>query len=116
MNLQLIGTPKCQDTKKAQRWLKERRFDFHFLDLTVKPLAPGELDSVARATGGHEALLDTKSKAYEKRGLAYLDANVRDELLSLPDLLKTPILRDGKRALVGFDEKRWAHFVSEGGA
>ena len=104
--LQLFGRPKDRETQKGERWLKERRIPFHFVDL-AKALSPGELDSIARAVGGHERLIDETSAAYKAGGWAHRAFDVREELLEHPELVRTPILRAAPRAVVGFDEASW---------
>jgi len=105
--LQLFGRKKDRETQRGQRWLQERRIVFAFVDLDLKPLSPGELDSVARAAGGHEALIDTTSAVYRNEGWAHRAFDPREELLAHPGLGRTPILRRGPQAVVGFDEAAW---------
>ena len=105
--LQLFGRKKDRETQRAERWLKERRVEFSFVDLDLKALSPGELDSVARAAGGFEALLDEASAEYKKGGWAHRSFDAREELLAHPGLLKTPILRLAPQAVAGFDETAW---------
>lgn len=109
MNIQIFGTNKCFDTKKAQRYFKERNIKFQFIDLTQKGLSKGEYSSVKAAVGSMEALIDEKSKAYEKNFIKYL-ANkeaVEEKLLEDPALFKTPIVRNGKLATVGYCPDIW---------
>lgn len=105
--LQLFGRKKDRDTQKGQRWLAERRIAFSFVDLEVKALSPGELDSIARAAGGHAALVDTNGAEYKKGGWAHRAYDAKEELLDHPALVRTPILRLGPKAVVGFDEAAW---------
>jgi arsenate reductase len=105
--LQLFGRKKDRETQKGQRWLQERRIVFSFVDLDVKPLAPGELDSIARAAGGIQALVDTQGSEYQKGGWAHRAFDPREELLEHPALVRTPVLRLGTQAVVGFDEAAW---------
>jgi arsenate reductase-like glutaredoxin family protein len=107
VGLQLFGRRKDRDTQKGERWLKERRIPFHFVDLEIKPLSPGELEGVARAVGGFEKLIDESSAAYRAGGWAYKTFDPREELLAHPALVKTPILRLSPKAVVGFDETAW---------
>lgn len=111
MALQLFGRKKDRDTQKGQRWLKERRVAFSFVDLDEKPLSPGELDSIARAAGGHGAVLNTEGSAYKTGGWAHRTFDAREELLEHPELVRTPILRSPPRAVVGFDEACWKELV-----
>jgi arsenate reductase-like glutaredoxin family protein len=92
MSIILYGTKKCQDTRKAERFLKERKKDFQFRDVSDKPLSEGELKNLSAGRPSSD-LIDTASRAYEKRGLAYMDFDAFDELLSDSSLLKTPIVR-----------------------
>ena len=109
--LQVFGRKKDRETQRAERWLKERRIEFHFVDLDQKPLSPGELDDIARAKGGHEALVDTASAAYKNGGWAHRAFDAREELLAHPELVKVPILRSAPRAVVGFEEAAWKALV-----
>ena len=111
MALQLFGRKKDRDTQKGQRWLKERRIAFSFVDLDEKPLSPGELDSIARAAGGHSAVVDIEGAAYRDGGWAHRAFDARDELLEHPELVRTPILRASPKAVVGFDETRWSELA-----
>lgn len=106
MNIQIFGTAKCQDTRKAQRFFKERGIRFHYVDLTVKGLSKGEFNSV-KAAVGIEKLMDTKGKEYARRNLEYLTHNAEEELLSDPLLFKTPIVRNGNQATVGYQPDVW---------
>ena len=74
MNIQIFGTSKCFDTKKAQRYFKERGIKFQMIDLKEKGMSRGEFDNVARALGGWEALVNPAAK--DKQTLALLDALV----------------------------------------
>lgn len=107
MNIQIFGKSKCFDTKKAQRFFKERGVKFQMIDLLSKGISPGELRSVLNAAGGLEALLDeTAEGAALVRHLAY-EADKVQKLLEDPGLLKTPIVRNGKKAAVGYRPEIW---------
>lgn len=106
VNIQIFGTKKCQDTKKAERYFKERSIPYHYIDLTVRGVSKGELSSL-KAAVGLTNLIDTTSKEYAKRNLKYLLHNVEELLLTAPLLLKTPIVRNGARATVGFEPDVW---------
>ena len=101
MNIQIFGKSKCFDTKKAERWFKERRIRFQSIDLGKYGISPGELKSVLNAVG-LEALVDPKHP--DAALLAYLayDADKVEKLLDNPRLLKTPIVRNGRQATVGY--------------
>jgi arsenate reductase-like glutaredoxin family protein len=106
MNIQIFGTPKCQDTRKAQRYFKERGIRFQYIDVTVKGLSKGELANV-KAALGIDNLIDKEGKQYARRNLAYLTHNIEGELLDDPLLLKTPIVRNGNKATVGYQPEVW---------
>lgn len=106
MNIQIFGTKKSNDTKKAQRFFKERNIKFHFRDLAEKGLSPGELNNIARVIDIEE-LIDTESKQYQKRGMQFMVFDTEEELLEDPLLLKTPIVRNGKEATIGYQPDIW---------
>jgi arsenate reductase (glutaredoxin) len=106
MNIQIFGTKKCQNTKKAERFFKERGIFYHFIDITVKGLSKGELQNVKSAVG-LENLIDTDGKEYQKRNLKYIIHNIEEILLQHPLLFKTPIVRNGKQATVGYAPEVW---------
>ena len=106
MNIQIFGTKKSNDTKKAQRFFKERNIKFHFRDLAEKGLSPGELNNIARVIDIEE-LIDTESKQYQKRGMQFMVFDTGEELLEDPLLLKTPIVRNGKEATIGYQPDIW---------
>lgn len=108
MNIQIFGVKKCFDTKKAERYFKERRIKFQYIDLDIKGLSKGELQSV-KAALGLNALLNSKSKAYQKLNLDKISSpGVREELLlNNPCLYQTPIVRNGKQATVGYAPEIW---------
>ncbi len=106
MNIQIFGKSKCFDTKKAQRYFKERRIPFQNIDLLDKGMSQGELKSVAAAVG-LAALIDSKHPdAALLQYLAY-DEDKLEKLLENPRLLKTPIVRNGRQATVGFCPEVW---------
>ena len=84
MNIQIFGTKKSFDTKKAQRYFKERRVKFQFIDLKEKGMSKGELESVARAVGGIDAVIDPKAKDADTVALVqYLAADQKFERCSI---------------------------------
>lgn len=109
MNIQIFGTSKCFDTKKAQRYFKERGVKFQFIDLKQKGMSRGELTAVIRAVGGLEAVLDQNCKDQEALALVtYINAEAKiDNLLERQQILKTPIVRNGAKATVGFNSDVW---------
>lgn len=108
MALQIFGTKKCRVTAAAQRFFKERRVAFQFVDLAAKGMAPGELRSVIAALGGAEKLLDREGARFAARKLAWMDFDMEEEMLADPLLIRTPVVRDGKKAAVGDDPAGWA--------
>ena len=106
MGIQVFGTKKCAATRKAERWLKERDLRYQFVDLAEKGMSPGELEAVARAVG-KDALLDAAGARYAKRGLAWIDHDPVAEALADPLLLRTPIVRHGREAVLGDDPEGW---------
>ena len=107
MNIQIFGTSKCFDTKKAERWFKERRIKVQSIDLVKYGISPGELKSVRNAVG-LEALINAKHP--DAALLTYLayDEDKMEKLLENPKLLKTPIVRNGRQATVGYQPEVWA--------
>lgn len=108
MNIQLFGVKKCFDTKKAERYFKERKIKYQFVDLTIKGLSKGELQSVKAAVGLNN-LIDNAAKDYSRLNMDRIaSTSVREEiLLKNPGLYKTPIVRNGKQATVGFAPDVW---------
>ena len=109
MNIQIFGLNKCFDTKKAQRFFKERNIKFQFIDLSQKSLSKGELNSVLSTCGPLENLINEKSKHYEKSFIKYVagDEAKIEKLLENGELFKTPIVRNGKVATVGYCPEIW---------
>lgn len=109
MNIQIFGTKKSFDTKKAQRYFKERRIKFQFIDLREKEMSKGELQSVMRAAGGLDALIDPKAKDQDTVALiTYLAESQKfDKLLENQQILCEPIVRNGKQATVGYEPDTW---------
>ena len=106
MNIQIFGKAKCFDTKKAERWFKERRIKYQFVDILRFGMSRGELNSVKNAVG-LEALIDEKDQDYPLlQYLATTEAKL-DKLYEVPYLLKTPIVRNGKKATVGYCPEIW---------
>ena len=109
MNIQIFGTKKCNDTKKAERYFKERGIKYQFIDIVRFGMSRGEYTSVRNAVGGMRNLIDEKSKAYEQNFCAYLadEAAVEEKLLDNPAMFRTPIVRNGKKATVGYCPDIW---------
>ena len=108
MNIQIFGKKKCFDTKKAERYFKERRIKYQFIDLPDIGMSKGEYQSVKSAVGGMDVLIDEKSRAYEELYIAHIKPEaIEPTLLENPDLFKTPIVRNGKKATVGYQPDIW---------
>lgn len=110
--IQILGTRKSNDTKKAMRFFSERRVPYHFRDLSEKGLSAGELENICR-TVDLEELVDTKSPQYKKRGMGYMDFDIREEVLEDPLLLHMPIVRCGPESTVGYSPESWKRWINE---
>lgn len=112
MNIQIFGTKKCFDTKKAERYFKERGIKFQFIDLKEKGMSKGEFTGVKQAVGGLDKLLDENNK--DKNTLALLkymsEEDKEEKLLENQQLLKTPIVRNGRQAAVGYQPEVWKNW------
>ena len=109
MNIQIFGTKKSSDSRKAERWFKERRIRFQYIDFAEKGLSAGELRSVAQAVGGIETLIDEKAKdAYAVALVKHTPATMmEDVLLENQQVLRAPIVRNGRQATVGYAPDIW---------
>ena len=109
MNIQIFGTKKSADTRKAERFFKERGIKFQFVDLKEKGLSKGEFNSVKQAVGGIDKLIDENAK--DKDTLALLkytaDEDKEEKLLENQHLFVQPIVRNGKKATVGYQPDVW---------
>ena len=121
MTIQIFGTNKNFDCKKAQMWFKERRIPFQFIDLKEKEMSRGEFESVVQSISQTVAsrkdaiqeMIDKNAKNYSS--IAYLDDSdsqgiqaIEDKLFENQDLLKQPVVRNGKTlATVGLSPKIW---------
>jgi len=115
MNIQIYGKQKCPDTKKAERYFKERNIKFQFIDIVKYGLSKGEYESVKNAVGGMAALIDEKSKEYESQYITHLASldDAEQKLLENPGMFKTPIVRNGKNVTVGFKPEIWVGWIKE---
>ena len=109
VNIQIFGTKKSFDTKKAQRYFKERRIKFQFIDLKEKGMSKGELTSVMQAAGGLDALVNPDAKDSDTVTLLrYLAADQKfEKVLDNQQVLREPIVRNGKKATVGYEPDVW---------
>ena len=106
MNIQIFGKAKCFDTKKAERYFKERRIRYQYVDLNRYGISRGELLSVKNAVG-MEALVDEKHPDAALLGYLAREEDRLTRLLEDPTLLKTPIVRNGKQATAGYRPEVW---------
>ena len=109
MNIQIFGTKKCNDTKKAERFFKERGIKFQFIDLNEKEMSKGEFRSVCQAVGGINAMINEDCK--DKDALALVKFIAEDEreekLLANRQVMKIPVVRNRKQATVGYAPEVW---------
>jgi len=113
MNIQIFGRKKSSATKKAERFFSERRIKYHSVDLDEKKMSRGELESVISALGDPKELVDKESKLYKSK-YAYLSFNVTEELLENQEMLKLPVVRNGRKASVGADcQDVWKKWIEE---
>ena len=106
MNIQIFGKSKCFDTKKAERYFKERRVKYQYVDVLRFGMSRGELSSVKNAVG-LTALADPKDQDYPLFQYLASDEARLEKLYETPELLKTPIVRNGKQATVGYCPEIW---------
>ncbi|MCL2361997.1 MAG: ArsC family transcriptional regulator [Defluviitaleaceae bacterium] len=113
MNIQIFGKAKCFNTKKAERFFKERRIKYQLIDVVKYGLSKGEYQSVKNAVGGMANLIDEKSKEYENQYIAHLasQSDVEERLQDNPGMFKTPIVRNGKKATVGLKPEIWGEWI-----
>ena len=109
MNIQIFGTTKCFDTKKAERYFKERGIKAQVIDLKEKGMSKGELTSVLQSVGGFDALVNPNAKDKDTLALfKYIAAEDKlEKLLENQQLIKTPVVRNGKQATVGYQPDVW---------
>ena len=109
MNIQIFGKSKCFDTKKAERFFKERRIKYQFIDLIKYGMSPKEFDAVLHAVGGVDELTDWNCMDEQITLMRYMDDKraKEDKLYDDPKLIKTPIVRNGKQATVGYCPEVW---------
>ena len=109
MNIQIFGTTKCFDTKKAQRYFKERNIKVQFINLKEKSMSKGELTAAMQAVGGVDKLINPKAKDKDTLVLiTYIaDEDKFEKLLENQQILLTPIVRNGKQATAGYQPDIW---------
>ncbi len=109
MNIQIFGTKKCNDTKKAERFFKERGIKYQFIDMKEKGMSKGEFTSVAQANGGMDNMIDWEGKDKDTLALIkYMSEDDRmEKVLEHPALIKTPVVRNGKKSTLGYQPDIW---------
>ena len=109
MNIQIFGTKKCNDTKKAERFFKERGIKYQFIDMKEKGMSKGEFTSVAQANGGIDAMLDPNCKDQDTLALIRYTAeeDKLEKILENPQMIKTPVVRNGKQSTLGYQPDVW---------
>ena len=109
MNIQIFGTKKCNDTKKAERFFKERGIKYQFIDMKEKGMSKGEFTSVAQVNGGLENMINCEGR--DKDTLALIkyisDEDQLTKVLENPQVIKTPVVRNGKQSTLGYQPNVW---------
>ena len=109
MNIQIFGTKKCNDTKKAERFFKERGIKYQFIDMREKGMSKGEFTSVAQANGGTMNMVNWDGKDKDLLALIkYItDEDKLEKILENPSVIKTPVVRNGKQSTIGSQPEVW---------
>lgn len=107
MNIQIFGTKKCSDTRKAERWFKERGIKYQFIDLKEKGMSKGEFNAVAQVNGGIDAMINLACKDKEALAKVQYMADKLTTILENQQVLKTPIVRNGKESTIGYFPEVW---------
>lgn len=109
MNIQIFGTKKCDETKKAERFFKERRIKYQFVDMKKKGMSKGEFNSVAQANGGLDHMINWEGKDQNLLALIKYIANEDklEKVLENPQVIKTPVVRNGKQSTLGYQPDVW---------
>ncbi len=111
MNIQIYGKAKCFDTKKAERYFKERRIKYQFIDISKYPMSRGEYNNIKQALKmNFKDMIDKKSKLYSDLFIEYLanDEDAEEKLLENQGLFLTPIVRNSKQATIGYHPEIWS--------
>ena len=109
MNIQIFGTKKCNNTKKAERFFKERGIKYQFVDMKKKGMIKGEFNSVAQANGGLDHMINWEGKDQNLLALIKYIANEDklEKVLENPQVIKTPVVRNGKQSTLGYQPDVW---------
>lgn len=115
MGIQIFGTKKCSVTRKAERFFKERGVKYQFIDIKEKELSRGEFDSVKQSAGGIDAMINEDARDKQTLTLMkyLLDSDKEEKLFENQQLLRTPIVRCGKKAVIGEAPETWAEFIGK---
>ena len=114
MNIQIFGTKKCNETKKAERFFKERGIKYQFVDMKKKGMSKGEFNSVAQANGGLDHMINWEGKDQNLLALIKYIANEDklEKVLETPQIIKTPVVRNGKQSTLGYQPDVWKKWIS----
>ena len=109
MNIQIFGTKKCNETKKAERFFKERGIKYQFVDMKKKGMSKGEFNSVAQANGGLDHMINWEGKDQNLLALIKYIANEDklEKVLENPQVITTPVARNGKQSTLGYQPDVW---------
>jgi len=109
VNIQIFGVSKSADTRKAERYFKERRIKFQSFDMKKYGMSGGEFDSVLRAVGGIDNLIDWNGKSPDLDLIRYMADTLdkEDKVFENQMLIKLPVVRNGKTATVGYCPEIW---------
>ena len=109
MNIQIFGTKKCIETKKAERFFKKRGIKYQFVDMKKKGMSKGEFNSVAQANGGLDHMINWEGKDQNLLALIKYIANEDklEKVLENPQVIKTPVVRNGKQSTLGYQPDVW---------
>lgn len=109
MNIQIFGTKKCSDTRKAERYFKERRIKYQMIDMKEKGMSKGEFSSIMKAVGGVDKMISENAKDADLLALLkYLTEEDKiEKVFENQHIIKTPIVRNGKIATVGYQPDTW---------
>lgn len=116
VEVQIFGLKKSQDSRKAERFFKERKSKIHYVDLDVRPMAKGELTRFSQKAGGLLNLIDKNSKTYQKKGLEFMrlsEERWMELVQENPDLLILPLVRWGQKVAIGPDEASWKSWIEQ---
>lgn len=113
MNIQIFGTKKSFDSKKAERYFKERGIKYQFIDMKEKGMSKGEFNSVSQAVGGLDAMIDPDCKDKDLLALIHylLPEAKLEKVLENPTVLRVPIVRNGRQATIGYQPDVWKNWA-----